>query len=92
VQIPPPRVADVLVDATTWTPAYLGALATAELGNGSGYAIPVGSAVQLQTLPWRCNPAGAVSQSRRKQTQLILANPGHEKWVEPEAASVGRGS
>jgi hypothetical protein len=52
LQLPVPRVTGVLVDGTAWTPGYLSALAAAGLGNGAGYAIPVGSAAQLQPLGW----------------------------------------
>ena len=50
--IPPAEVTNVLVDGTTWNAGYLAALQSAGLGNGTGYAIPVGSAAQLQDLPW----------------------------------------
>jgi Dockerin type I domain len=48
----PPQVIDVLVDGTGWTSGFLSVLQTAGQGNGSGYAIPAGSAVQLTTLSW----------------------------------------
>jgi hypothetical protein len=50
--IPPAEVAGVLVDGSSWAPGYLASLQAAGLGNGTGYAIPVGSAAQLQDLPW----------------------------------------
>ena len=43
---------DVLVDGTTWSSGFLSSLLTAGQGNGSGYAIPVGTSAQLQDLPW----------------------------------------
>ncbi|HEY1603438.1 MAG TPA: proprotein convertase P-domain-containing protein [Pirellulales bacterium] len=49
---PGPEVTDVLVDGTAWTGNFLGALQSAGEGNGSGYAIPVGSAAQSAPLPW----------------------------------------
>jgi hypothetical protein len=47
-----PRVTGVLVDGTNWTSSYLSNLQSNGLGNGAGYAIPVGSAAQLNDLPW----------------------------------------
>jgi hypothetical protein len=49
--IAPPQVTQVLVDGTAWSTGFLAAVQSAGDGNG-GYAIPVGSAAQLQTLPW----------------------------------------
>jgi hypothetical protein len=46
-----PAVAAVNVASTDWTPSFISYLETAQLGVG-GYAIPVGSANQLKTLPW----------------------------------------
>jgi hypothetical protein len=47
----PPRVAAVSVDGSTWAPTFQSALQNAGLG-ATGYQIPVGSAAQLQALPW----------------------------------------
>jgi subtilisin family serine protease len=47
----PPKVVDVLVSSTNWTPTFLQTLANQGLGVG-GYSIPVGSGVQLNSLPW----------------------------------------
>ena len=52
IALPGPRVTDVVIDGTGWTPDYLGALKVAGEGNGQGYAIPVGSEAQLATLSW----------------------------------------
>jgi hypothetical protein len=49
--IAPPQVTQVLVDGSAWSTSFLAALQNAGKGNG-GYAIPVGSAAQLQALPW----------------------------------------
>jgi hypothetical protein len=46
----PPRVSQVYVAGSSWTPAFLAALDEAGQGD-DGYAIPVGSN-QLRTLPW----------------------------------------
>ena len=48
---PRPQVMAVLVDGTSWSPTFLSNLQASGLGSG-GYSIPVGSAAQLQTLPW----------------------------------------
>ena len=48
----PAQVVGVQVDGTAWSAGFLGALHTAGEGNGTGYAIPVGSAAQLTPLPW----------------------------------------
>jgi hypothetical protein len=50
--ITPRHVTNVVVDSTAWSPTYLSSLAASPLGNGAGYVIPVGSAAQLQALPW----------------------------------------
>ena len=50
--VAPPQVTDILVGSTSWTPAFLASLQTAGLGDGAGYAIPVGSAAQLAPLAW----------------------------------------
>ena len=47
----PPSVIDVLADGTDWTAAFRDELEFAGLGSG-GYSIPVGSALQLKSLPW----------------------------------------
>jgi hypothetical protein len=52
VIIPPPEVSSVLVDGTGWVPAFLTSLQTANALNVAGYAIPAGSATQLNALPW----------------------------------------
>src|SRR5262249_48740570 len=52
VTVTVPQVQNVLVDGTNWTAPFLAELQTASLGNGNGYAIPVGSSDQLKTLPW----------------------------------------
>ena len=52
LNIPAPQVVGVQVCSTSWTSSYLSALQQDGLGNGSGYAIPVGTAAQLQDLPW----------------------------------------
>ena len=49
--VPAPQVANVLVDGTAWTSAYLTSLQTGGLGTG-GYSIPVGSSSQLKDLFW----------------------------------------
>jgi hypothetical protein len=46
-----PAVAAVNVASTQWAPSFVSYLESSGLGTG-GYAIPVGSAAQLQTLPW----------------------------------------
>jgi hypothetical protein len=46
-----PAVAAVNVAGTQWGSSFVSYLESAGLGSG-GYAIPVGSASQLQTLPW----------------------------------------
>jgi hypothetical protein len=46
-----PAVAAVNVAGTAWTSNFISHLQSAGLGSG-GYAIPVGSSAQLQTLPW----------------------------------------
>jgi hypothetical protein len=48
----PAEVTNVLVDGTSWSSGYYGALASAGQGNGQGYSIPVGSSAQMATLPW----------------------------------------
>lgn len=50
--LPVPQVTGVQVSSSDWTPAYLNALQGAGMGNGLGYAIPVGSTLQTQSLPW----------------------------------------
>ena len=50
--LPSPRVTSLQVDGTGWTPAFLSTLAAANQGNGTGYAIPVGSSAQLNPLAW----------------------------------------
>ena len=49
---PPPVVTGVFVDGTAWTSAFLSSLVAKGMGNGSGYAIPVGSFAQLNPLAW----------------------------------------
>ncbi len=51
VNLAPPQVVGVVVDGTNWAPSFLDALQAAGLGS-NGYAIPVHSASQLQSLPW----------------------------------------
>jgi hypothetical protein len=46
-----PAVAAVNVSGTGWASAFISHLESSGLGSG-GYAIPVGSSTQLQTLPW----------------------------------------
>jgi len=46
-----PAVAAVNVGSTAWDPSFVSYFESASLGVG-GYAVPVGSAAQLQTLPW----------------------------------------
>ena len=46
-----PAVVAVNVSSTQWSQNFVSYLQSAGLGNG-GYAIPVGSASQLNTLPW----------------------------------------
>jgi hypothetical protein len=47
-----PAVAAVNVASTQWMPSFVSYLESAGLGTG-GYAIPVGSTNQLQTIPWK---------------------------------------
>ena len=47
-----PKVIGVQVDGTAWSPNFLTALQAAGEGDGTGYAIPVGSAAQSAPLPW----------------------------------------
>ena len=46
-----PAVAAVNVAGSNWSSSYVSFLESSSLGTG-GYAIPVGSSAQLQTLPW----------------------------------------
>ena len=46
-----PAVAAVNVASTSWSSAFVSHLESLGLGSG-GYAVPVGSSSQLQTLPW----------------------------------------
>ena len=46
-----PAVTAVNVAGTNWNPSFVSYLQSSGLGAG-GYAIPVGSSAQLQTLPW----------------------------------------
>ena len=46
-----PAVAAVNVSGTGWASSFISYLQSSGAGNG-GYAIPVGSSAQLQTLPW----------------------------------------
>ncbi len=46
-----PAVAAVNVAGSNWAPSFVSYLESSGLGAG-GYAIPVGSSAQLQTLPW----------------------------------------
>lgn len=46
-----PAVAAVNVASTDWASSFISHLESSELGT-DGYAIPVGSSAQLQTLPW----------------------------------------
>jgi RHS repeat-associated protein len=48
----PPQVVNTLVSGSGWTMTYLNSLKASGLGDGTGYAIPVGSPSQLTTLPW----------------------------------------
>jgi hypothetical protein len=48
---PHPAVADVSVGSTQWSSSFVSYLQSAGLGTG-GYSIPVGSSLQLKTLPW----------------------------------------
>ena len=50
--ISPAQVTDVEVDGSSWSSAYLTGLQSAGLGDGGGYAIPVGSAAQAADVPW----------------------------------------
>ncbi len=47
-----PEVTRVQVDGSSWSAPFLSALETAHDGDGTGYAIPVGSTAQLNDLPW----------------------------------------
>ena len=47
-----PAVAAVNLASTQWAPSFVSYLESAGLGTG-GYAIPVGSTNQLQTIPWK---------------------------------------
>ena len=48
-----PRVTNVWVSSGSWTQSFLDELAALGVGDATyGYAIPVGSADQLKTLPW----------------------------------------
>ena len=47
-----PQVTGLSVDGTSWATSFKNALQTAGQGNGTGYSIPVGSAVQLKDLGW----------------------------------------
>ena len=50
---PAPRVTDVYVRGSAWTPAFRTALAAVSLGDASaGYKVPFGGAAQLATVPW----------------------------------------
>ena len=51
IATPPPAVAAVVVGSDQWSASFVSYLQSAGLGNG-GYAIPVGSTSQLNTLPW----------------------------------------
>jgi hypothetical protein len=77
-----PQVVGVQVDGTGWSPSFLAALQTAGEGNGTGYAIPVGSAAQLAPLPWgnlnqiqiAFNEEVLVQQSSLTVTRANVAN------------------
>jgi len=47
-----PEVTKVLVGGTSWSSDVLQTLQSEGLGNGSGYAIPVGDVAQLAPIPW----------------------------------------
>jgi probable HAF family extracellular repeat protein len=47
-----PRVTGLQVDGSSWSNGFLSTLKSAGDGNGTGYAIPVGSPAQLTDLPW----------------------------------------
>ncbi|MFO7904372.1 MAG: hypothetical protein R6U98_17040, partial [Pirellulaceae bacterium] len=48
----PPSVVQILVRDDSWNESFENYLESDELGNEDGYAIPVGSDAQLDTLPW----------------------------------------
>jgi len=48
----PPQISGVLVAATAWNPAFLDQLEPVGAGGTRGYAIPVGSGAQLDTISW----------------------------------------
>ena len=48
----PPSVTNVLVSGTAWTTGFLDYLTSLYSQDLNGYSIPVGSGVQLVTLPW----------------------------------------
>jgi hypothetical protein len=47
----PPEVSGILVGSSSWSPNFLEALQSQSEGDGTGYAVPVGSA-QSVDLPW----------------------------------------
>jgi hypothetical protein len=47
-----PTVTAVNVASTNWSPNFVASLESSGLGTSNGYAIPVGSSAQLNTLPW----------------------------------------
>ena len=47
-----PTVTAVNVASTNWSPNFVAYLESSGLGTSNGYAIPVGSSAQLNTLPW----------------------------------------
>jgi hypothetical protein len=47
----PPAVAKVMVSGSSWSTAFTNYLRSNNMGDG-GYAVPVGSGVQLKPLPW----------------------------------------
>ncbi len=51
VLAPAPQVALLQVASSLWTPQYLATLQADGLGDGRGYAIPVGTSAQLSSLP-----------------------------------------
>ncbi|MDE2508297.1 MAG: hypothetical protein KGM43_13880, partial [Planctomycetota bacterium] len=73
----PPTVVGFEVAGTTWSSTYLSYLKTQGLGDGAGYAIPVGSAAQLATLPWtNVNELIVVFNENVKVTESDLALTG----------------
>jgi len=49
---PPPQVSEVLIGSTAWTGPFLDQFEAVGAGGTRGYAFPVGSADQLDAVPW----------------------------------------